>query len=524
MEWTWTFKQLIRIPNLAAVIPGSLLQTHIHPLEKHSSLSISFQSFQSVVNGTNLISNTLKAATTMADESKVLAQDQEAAAAAADAATPKTKSSRFALVFGGKGVVVGPRISPILEHMRIYPVLDAVAVVANHENADAILARQLAAEASSAIQYRTCSWQKTAGLLFSEYICLAIMSFPWSYSFLGLIPGLIITLLVAGLVLYTSLVLWEFCLRHPEVRDVCDIGQMLFWGKQWAWWATAAMFVLNNTFIQALHVLVGAEYLNTMTAGHDFGGCRTVWFSVIVTLICWLASLPRTFSMMSKLGTASAAFTFISVVLATVFAGIQKHPAGYDPDLGKPVVTIVPFHGRTFVTAMAGFLNISYTFIGQITIPSFIAEMHDPRFVSHFFCSKYQANLGRDFPKALWACTIGEIIVFSIVGAVIYAFTGDQYVTSPAFGSLDEMYKKVSFSFMVPTIIFLGCLYASVTGRFVFFRIFKGSRHMSEHTLRGWVSWGSILLVTWVLAFLISQVIPIFSSREFPASSLIFFF
>ena len=23
----------------------------------------------------------------------------------------------------------------------------------------------------------------------------------------------------------------EFCLRHPEVRDVCDIGQMLFWGK-----------------------------------------------------------------------------------------------------------------------------------------------------------------------------------------------------------------------------------------------------------------------------------------------------
>lgn len=44
-----------------------------------------------------------------------------------------------------------------------------------------------------------------------------------------------------------SLVLWEFCLRHPEVRDVCDIGQMLFWGKKWAWYATAVMFLLNNT-------------------------------------------------------------------------------------------------------------------------------------------------------------------------------------------------------------------------------------------------------------------------------------
>ena len=42
----------------------------------------------------------------------------------------------------------------------------------------------------------------------------------------------------------------EFSLRHPEVRDVCDIGQLLFWNYRWAWWFTAVMFVLNNTFIQ----------------------------------------------------------------------------------------------------------------------------------------------------------------------------------------------------------------------------------------------------------------------------------
>jgi len=77
------------------------------------------------------------------------------------------------------------------------------------------------------------------------------MSFPYSYSVLGLFPGILLTIVVALFVLYTSLVLWEFCLRHPEVRDVCDIGQMLFWGKTWAWYATAVMFVLNNTFIQA---------------------------------------------------------------------------------------------------------------------------------------------------------------------------------------------------------------------------------------------------------------------------------
>jgi hypothetical protein len=75
-------------------------------------------------------------------------------------------------------------------------------------SSEAVIMKQMELEASNAIKYRTCSWQKTAALLFSEYICLAIMSFPWSYSILGLVPGLILTVVIAGLVLYTSLTTW----------------------------------------------------------------------------------------------------------------------------------------------------------------------------------------------------------------------------------------------------------------------------------------------------------------------------
>ncbi|KAG9683278.1 putative amino acid transporter, partial [Aureobasidium melanogenum] len=360
--------------------------------------------------------------------------------------------------------------------------------------------KQMEMEAGNAIKYRTCSWPKTAALLFSEYICLAIMSFPYSYATLGLVPGLILTVVVAGLVLYTSLVLWEFCLRHPEVKDVCDIGQMLFWGQRWAWWATAFMFILNNTFIQGLHCLTGAKYLNTMT-GH---GLCTIAFSAIVASVSFVASLPRTFSTLALLGTGSAFFTFISVLLATIFSGIEPHPAGY-PKYGEPLVLAVPQAGTTFVAGMSAFMNISYTFIGQITLPSFIAEMKNPR----------------DFPKALWAVTIAEVILFSLVGAIIYAYTGTQYYTAPAFGSLsNEVYKKVSFSFMIPTIIFLGVLYASVSARFVFFRIFAGTRHMGQHTVVGWASWAAILLCTWILAFIIAEVIPFFSDLLSLMSSL----
>jgi len=154
---------------------------------------------------------------------------------------------------------------------------------------------------------------------------------------------------------------------------------------------------------------------------------------------------------------------------------------------------------------MNAFMNISYTFIGQITLPSFIAEMKNPR----------------DFPKALWAITIAEVILFSLVGAVIYAYTGTNYNTAPAFGSLsNEVYKKVSFSFMIPTLIFLGVLYASVTARFVFFNVFKDTRHLGNHTVVGWSAWAGILALTWILAFIIAEVIPFFSDLLSLMSSL----
>ncbi|KAK5078551.1 hypothetical protein LTS08_006486 [Lithohypha guttulata] len=369
-------------------------------------------------------------------------------------------------------------------------------------------------EADNAIKYRTCSWYKTAALLFSEYICLAIMSFPYSYSVLGLVPGLILTVVQAAFVLYTSLIVWEFCLRHPEVRDVTDIGKMLFWNSNIAYWFTAVMFILNNTFIQALHVLVITRYLNTMT---QHGLC-TVDFAVIGAVVCFVCSLPRTFNALSHGAWISAVFTFISVILAAAFAGAEgKHgTAGYNPVPthtengvtiagGEPLVLVIPLASTPFYSGLNAFLNIAYTFIGQITLPSFIAEMKNPY----------------DFKKAVTIVTIAEIIVFSLVGGIIYGYTGTQYNTAPAFGSLGNLvYRKVSFSFMIPTLIFLGVLYAAVSARFVFFRIFEGTRHKSEHTIIGWASWAGILAGLWLLAFVIAEVIPFFSELLSLMSSL----
>ncbi|PVH20980.1 hypothetical protein CXQ85_004496 [Candidozyma haemuli] len=364
---------------------------------------------------------------------------------------------------------------------------------------------KLSDEVSPVINYQNCSWQKTAGLLFSEYICLAIMSFPWSYSVLGLVPGLILTAGISLTCLYTGCIITDYCITYPGVTSVCDVGQHIFWNSKVVWYATAVAFILNNTLISALHVLVGAKYFSTISDNYEGGSiyvCQIV-FAVVSAVICFLFSLPRTFSSMSGVAYVSAITMFVSVVLSMAFAGVQDYPAGYD---GSPVEwNLWPAKGTTYVQGMSAMLNILYTFVGQITYPSFISQMKQPK----------------DFKKALWVVTVCELITFALAGSIVYVYVGNKYMTAPAFGSLVGNYKKIAYSFALPTILFLGSLYSNVTSQWLFLMIFKeGDKHREDHTVLGWSVWIGLNAVIWVIAFIIAEVIPFFSDLLSLMSSL----
>ncbi|CAK9437931.1 uncharacterized protein LODBEIA_P23090 [Lodderomyces beijingensis] len=368
-------------------------------------------------------------------------------------------------------------------------------------DADAFLQKEVDSENGHDINYRNCSWQKTAGLLFSEYICLAIMSFPWSYSVLGLGLGLIVTVIVSLLCLYTGLIICDYCAAYPHLTNVCDIGQHLMGGARWVWYATAIAFLLNNTLIQALHVLVGAKYWNTIS---DNTTICSIVFGVVTAVACFLLSLPRTFSHLSGVAYFSAFTMFVAVILAMVFAGIQSHPYKYNPAI--PVEWHGwPKNGEKYVNIMSAVLNIVYTFVGQITYPSFISQMKQPR----------------DFRKALIVVTICELITFALAGSIVYVYVGNEYITAPAFGSLIGNYKKIAFSFALPTILFLGALYSNVSSQFLFQEIFKKtSRHRNSHTVTGWGVWIVLNATLWGIAFVIAEVIPFFSDLLSLMSSL----
>lgn len=127
--------------------------------------------------------------------------------------------------------------------------------------------------------------------------------------------------------------------------------------------------------------------------------------------------------------------------------------------------------------------------------PTFIAEMKDPR----------------EFPKALYAITVAEFILFSVTGVVVYRYTG-QYTTAPAVGTLKPVFKKIAFAFVLPTTVIIGVLYASVVAKYIFGRIFIGTKHYNNHTTVGWIGWIGCVVFTWVLGWIIGEAIPFFSS------------
>lgn len=342
------------------------------------------------------------------------------------------------------------------------------------------------------IKLRTMTWQKAAWLLAGDQVCLAIMAQSWSLSVLGWVAGLF-TMFLAGLLFYiTSITMHKFIMKHPQIKDICDFGYYAFGKSKIAYQFTAFMLLANNIMLIGFHVLTGAKILNTLS---DHSLC-TVVFSVIVTLMGIIMSVPRTLNHVSFMSMFSAACMGIAILLFLIFAGIEPAPGyGYNGDYptAGPVGTyaLAPA-GTTFVAAMNAVLNITFLWVPQILFPTFIAEMERPQ----------------DFPKALAVLTGISAFLFIVPPAIGFRYLG-QYATAPAFGSLGVVaYKKASFAFVIVPTLVIGVIYANVSAKFIFGRLMGRSRHAHSNTVVGWAVWVGVMAFIWVVAFVFAEVIP----------------
>jgi hypothetical protein len=252
------------------------------------------------------------------------------------------------------------------------------------------------------------------------------------------------------------------------------------------------MLLANNIILIGFHVLTGAKILNTLS---DHSLC-TVVFSVIVTIMGVVMSIPRTLNHVSFMSMFSAACMGIAILLFLVFAGIEDAPLyGYGgdyPSLGPVKTYAFPLPGTDFVACMNAVLNISFLWVPQILFPTFIAEMEKPQ----------------DFPKSLAVLTAISVFLFVVPPAIGFRYLG-QYSTAPAFGSLGVVaYKKASFAFVIVPTLVIGVIYANVTGKYIYGRLMGKSRHAHSNTVLGWGVWIALIAAIWALGFIFAEVVP----------------
>ncbi|MCJ1383238.1 hypothetical protein MMC17_006876 [Xylographa soralifera] len=342
------------------------------------------------------------------------------------------------------------------------------------------------------IQLRTMSWQKVAWLLAGDQVCLAIMAQTWSLSVLGWVPGIITMILAGAFFWITSITMHKYILRHPQIKDICDFGYHVFGKSRIAYEFSGFMLLANNILLIGFHVLTAAKIFNTLS---DHSLC-TVVFSVIATLIGIILSIPRTLRHVSFMSIGSSICMGIAILLFLVFAGIEPAPGyGYNGDYPTdgPVATYAfPLAGTTWVDCMNAVLNITFLWVPQILFPTFIAEMEKPE----------------DFPKSLAVLAALSAILFIVPPAIGFRYLG-QYSTAPAFGSLGIVsYKKASFAFVIVPTLIIGVIYANVSAKYVYFRIWGKSRHAHSNTVLGWGVWLGVMAAIWFLSFIFSEVVP----------------
>lgn len=103
-----------------------------------------------------------------------------------------------------------------------------------------------------------------------------------------------------------------------------------------------------------------------------------------------------------------------------------------------------------------------------------------------------------------------DTVLYIIVAIVVYIYAGDQ-VESPALGSAGPVVKKIAWGIAIPTILVAGVIYGHVASKYIFVRLFRGTRHLTARSWLSFGSWAGIAAILWLIAFIIAESIPVFN-------------
>ncbi|KAL4803387.1 transmembrane amino acid transporter protein-domain-containing protein [Aspergillus unguis] len=344
-------------------------------------------------------------------------------------------------------------------------------------------------------KFNRLGWKRLTIVLIVEAIALGSLSLPSTFATLGMVAGVICTVGIGILAMYTSYVVGQVKLKFPLVHHYPDAGRLLF--GRIGYEIINFMLIFQLLFLTGSHTLTGAIAWINITQSDI---CSVI-FAVVSAIILFLLAVPPSFTEMAILGYIDFVSIIVAIGITIIATGVESTnaPGG----LAAVPWSAWPKEGVTFTDAFISLTNIIFAYSFAMCQFSFMDEMHTPE----------------DYVKSIGALGITEIIIYTLTGAIVYAFVG-QDVQSPALLSAGNLMSRVAFGIALPVIFISGSINTVVAGRVVHGRIFKNSPIRFINTKMGWITWLALIAVGTVIAFVIAEVIPFFNDLLSISSSL----
>lgn len=344
-------------------------------------------------------------------------------------------------------------------------------------------------------KFNRLGWKRLTVVLIVEAIALGSLSIPSTFATLGMVAGVICCLGLGLVAIYTSYIVGQVKILFPQVTNYADAGGLM-WGR-FGYELIYAMLGLQLILLTGSHTLTGTIAFQAITKS---GMCSVV-FGVVSAVILFALAIPPSFTEVAILGYIDFASIILAIGLTIIGTGISatNSPGG----LAGVNWSAWPKENITFTDGFIAISNIIFAYSFAMCQFSFMDEMHTPR----------------DFVKSIWALGLTEIVVYTLTGALIYAFVG-QDVASPALTSAGHTLSRIAYGIALPVIFISGSINTVVFGRQVHGRIFKNSAIRFINTKMGWITWLAIIAAATVVAFVIAEVIPFFSDLLSISSAL----
>jgi amino acid permease len=184
--------------------------------------------------------------------------------------------------------------------------------------------------------------------MIAEIVSNGMLSLPSSLAIVGIVPGVIIIAFLGIFATFTSWVLIQFKLRHPQVHSMGDAGFILFGpiGRE----VLAAGTVIFAVFATGGQLLAGQIALAALS---DNKLCL-MFYTGLFAIPTLIFSLPRTLDRLSWLSIPSV----ISILVAGIIGMVG---ASLNPVVGRSIDIV---RSSDFTTAFISITNPVFAYAG----------------------------------------------------------------------------------------------------------------------------------------------------------------